>query len=68
MFQECGSPCYMAPELINRLGYREKADVFSVGSVFFNLLSKRFLFNGRDNDELIERNRVCSISRLPWYI
>ena len=55
----------MAPELINRLGYREKADVFSVGSVFFNLLSKRFLFNGRDNDELIERNRVCSISRLP---
>ena len=37
----CGSPGYVAPEILRGKFYNYKADVFSAGSIFFNLLSKR---------------------------
>jgi MAP/microtubule affinity-regulating kinase len=34
----CGTPSYMAPEIVNRLEYRgDKADVWALGVVFFAL-------------------------------
>ena len=45
---KCGSPGYVAPELFKKSGYNYKADVFSLGSVFFNLLSGRYLFSAND--------------------
>jgi cell cycle serine/threonine-protein kinase CDC5/MSD2 len=45
LYQIRGTPSYMAPELILGLGYREKCDVFSLGSVCYNLLTGRYLFN-----------------------
>lgn len=44
--QYCGSPCYFAPEILRLTGYREKVDIFSLGSVLFNLFTGRYLFNG----------------------
>mmetsp|Transcript_19537 Transcript_19537/g.62203 ORF Transcript_19537/g.62203 Transcript_19537/m.62203 type:complete len:628 (+) Transcript_19537:217-2100(+) len=41
--QRCGTPAYMAPELILQ-GYDERADVWSVGMVAFQLLTGRFPF------------------------
>lgn len=41
---KCGSPGYVAPEIFRKSGYSYKADVFSLGSVFFNLLTGRYLF------------------------
>jgi serine/threonine protein kinase len=35
----CGTPNYMSPEMLNNSGYRERADIFSLGSVFFSLLT-----------------------------
>jgi serine/threonine protein kinase len=43
---KCGSPGYVAPEIFQKSGYSYKADVFSLGSVFFNLLTGRYLFSG----------------------
>lgn len=42
---KCGSPGYVAPEIFKKSGYSYKADVFSLGSVFFNLLTGRYLFS-----------------------
>ena len=46
LFEICGTPCYVAPEVLNNIGYREQVDIFSIGSVFFNLLTGMYLFKG----------------------
>ena len=43
---KCGSPGYVAPEIMHGGGYSYKADIFSLLTVFFNLLTGRFLFSG----------------------
>lgn len=56
---KCGSPGYVAPEVFKGKGYSYKADIFSVGAVFFNLVSGRYLFSGKDLQELLKRNIEC---------
>jgi serine/threonine protein kinase len=47
LFHKCGSPGYVAPEIFMDNGYDYKADIFSLGSVFYNLLTGMFLFSGQ---------------------
>jgi serine/threonine protein kinase len=59
----------VAPEILRDQGYRERADVFSAGSVFFNLLSGRYLFNGNNADEMLEANTSCeNIKNIGGYL
>jgi serine/threonine protein kinase len=39
LFEICGTPCYIAPEILKKEGYDEKCDLFSLGSVMFNMLT-----------------------------
>lgn len=48
LFHKCGTPGYVAPEIFKDGGYSYKADMFSMGSVFFNLLTGCYLFCGND--------------------
>ena len=43
-FEKCGTPCYAAPEILRGDGYTSKCDIFSLGSIFFNLVTGRFIF------------------------
>jgi serine/threonine protein kinase len=46
---KCGTPGYVAPEMfISEEGYSYKADIFSLGALFFNLLTGRYLFSGEN--------------------
>lgn len=42
--RKCGSPGYIAPEIIKNRICDSKSDIFSLGSIFYNLLTARTLF------------------------
>lgn len=46
VFEMCGTPCYIAPEVLSGRGYTEKCDIFSIGSIMFNMITSRYLFGG----------------------
>lgn len=39
IFTRCGTPGYVAPEVLNDLPYDCKVDAFSAGVIFYNLLT-----------------------------
>ena len=45
-------------------GYGTKADIFSLGSIFFNMLSGRFLFGGSGAEEILFKNQQCNLNHL----
>lgn len=42
-----GSPGYMAPEILLNKEYSFKSDMFSLGVILFNMITKKPLFRGR---------------------
>lgn len=48
----CGTPLVMAPEVLNGRRYNHKADVWSLGIVFFEMLAGFTPFTGRDKADL----------------
>ncbi|XP_022112093.1 serine/threonine-protein kinase 33-like [Acanthaster planci] len=53
----CGTPMYMAPEVIDNQGYSQQCDVWSIGVIAYMLLSGYPPFTGRDEDGLYEEIR-----------
>ena len=58
----------MAPEVFTFEGYSYKADIFSLGSVFFNLLTGCYLFIGDTIDELLKNNMACQTDDVDEYL
>jgi len=60
----CGTPGYVAPEVLNpSLTYpiTEKVDIFSVGTIFYQVLTGTKLFQGRSNRQVLTANKRCVI-------
>ena len=53
MHRICGSPGYVAPEILKGQGANCKSDIFSIGVTFYNLLTGRELFYNSDLNVLI---------------
>jgi len=60
----CGTPLVMAPEVLNGKFYNHKADVWSLGIVFFELLTGFTPFNGYNKDDL-QKNLNTGNYQLP---
>lgn len=45
----CGSPMYMAPEIMNNETYTDKSDLWSVGIIMFEILFARYPIKGVTN-------------------
>lgn len=54
--EPCGSPGYMAPELIHGPDYGTKVDIFSAGIILYTLLSGISAFPGSTDNEILEAN------------
>ncbi|KAF2683247.1 Pkinase-domain-containing protein [Lentithecium fluviatile CBS 122367] len=51
----CGSPLYMAPEILGYQKYDAKADLWSVGTVLFEMMCARPPFRANNHVELLEK-------------
>jgi len=49
---QCGTPLYMAPEILNGQLYTNKVDVWSLGAIFFEMLTGFQPFTGMNKDDL----------------
>ena len=59
---KCGSPGFVAPEVFRGPKYSYKADVFSLGTVFYQLLVGDYLFDGKTAKSIMKRNIDCDLS------
>lgn len=55
----CGTPGYVAPEILEQRPYKESCDFWSVGVVLFILLSGSPPFFDEDNFALFEKIKKC---------
>jgi serine/threonine protein kinase len=60
----CGSPLYMAPEVLSARRYDAKADLWSVGAILFELLSGVPPYGGANHVQLL-RNIEAAPPALP---
>lgn len=49
-------------------GYSYKADVFSLGSVCFNLLTRLYLFSGAEKEQIMMKNIDCNVDHAINYL
>lgn len=57
----CGSPMYMAPEIITKNGYNYKSDLWSVGIILYEMLHGYTPFNVQNFIELIKEIKKKNI-------
>ncbi|ETO20307.1 hypothetical protein RFI_16908, partial [Reticulomyxa filosa] len=51
----CGSPLYMAPEILKFTKYDSKVDLWSAGTIIYQMVTKEPPFNGNNHIQLLEK-------------
>ena len=66
-YKKCGSPGYIAPEILNSNGFHINSDIFSAGCLLSLILTGRNLFPGNTSEEVLFSNqRQSPLSLLNW--
>ena len=55
----CGTPGYVAPEILEGGGYGKEVDYWSIGVILYTLLSGRPPFNEEKNSELFDKIKTA---------
>lgn len=61
LFVRCGTPGYVAPEILADEKYGVKVDVFSIGVILYIMLTGNVPFDNKSYDRLVEENARCEI-------
>lgn len=56
-----GTPCYVAPEIVERERYGPPVDVWGCGLLLYLMLCGRLPFRGKDSSETLEMIRECNV-------
>lgn len=61
LFTRCGTPGYVAPEVLEDKAYNCKADLYSLGIIFYILVTKTNPFNHKSYSKLISKNKSGNV-------
>ncbi|CAD8057148.1 unnamed protein product [Paramecium sonneborni] len=61
LFTRCGTPGYVAPELLQDKLYDFKIDIYSVGILMYILIVGKSPFDGKDYDDVVMRNYYAKV-------
>ncbi|CAD8058140.1 unnamed protein product [Paramecium sonneborni] len=61
LFTRCGTPGYVAPELLQDKVYDFKIDIYSIGILMFILIAGKSPFDGNDYDDVVMRNYYAKV-------
>lgn len=60
---KCGTPGYIAPEILNvkdlSSSYDTKCDIFSLGILFYNMMTGKLPYLAKNQNELLIQNSKC---------
>ena len=48
MYESCGTPAYVAPEVLHKHGYGKEVDVWSTGVILYTMLARALPFHDKD--------------------
>jgi serine/threonine protein kinase len=51
MKESCGTPAYVAPEVLNKMGYSKEIDIWSAGVIMYALVCRQLPFSADDRKE-----------------
>ena len=68
LHDRCGTPTYIAPEILRDIPYSYKADIFSIGSVMYNIVTRRFLFEDPNEAKVLKMNFECKLYHVSKYV
>lgn len=57
----CGSPGYIAPEMLRKCKYNHKADIFSAGVILYIIITGQHPFNAKSAESILRNNLNCVI-------
>ena len=61
----CGTPCYMAPEILDGQPYDHRADLWSLGCVIYELCTLTRAFDGHSQFSLYENIKNGNFASIP---
>lgn len=62
----CGSPCYTAPEVLRGEKYDEKADIFSLGVLIWEVVTRKIPYDGESPIRVAEKVRGGQRLGIPF--
>ena len=68
MFEACGTPAYVAPEVLKKEGYSKEIDVWSTGVIIYTMLARALPFHSSDvkNTFRMIRNAEADFTGECW--
>ncbi|XP_017151151.1 serine/threonine-protein kinase polo-like [Drosophila miranda] len=65
-YSVCGSPNYIAPEILTKKGHSFEADIWSIGCIMYKLLAGRPPFHHKTREGVFSNIKKCQYSVPSW--